>query len=128
VGVGRGLRPSALYGTVQGEKTEGHDGGDAGGLHPGQRGEAIASSAIKLEAAGLVVAAETGVGLDENGGIGFKAGFDAAGLERATDEKSGSGDQAERESDLRYDEGIPWEPPVAARGGILARLLLEIAD
>src|SRR5208337_4179878 len=128
VSVGAGLCPSALYGAVQGEETEGHDGSDAGGLHPGQRGETVAGSAIKLEAAGLVVAAQTGVGLDENGGIGFKAGFDAAGLERATDEKSGSGDQAERQGDLRYDEGIAREPAMAARGGILARLLLKIGD
>ena len=91
--IGSRLRPGSLDGTVDVQQAEGHGGSDAGRLHSGQRREAVDGGAIRLLAADQVIAPEAGVGLDENGAVGLEAGFDAASFERATNEKSSSGEQ-----------------------------------
>src|SRR5208283_357788 len=122
-----GMPAGALDGPVEADHTKGDSGSDAGRLHTRQRGELVVDITVKLAGPHLVVATETGVGLDNDGVLRLESDFGPPSLERAPDEQAGAREQPEREGNLGYDEGIAWEPP-APRREVLASLLLEVGD
>ncbi len=122
-----GVCAGAPYCAPGGSHTEGHGGGERGGLHAGQGFEAREQRAIGFAAARLIVAGEAGVEFDHDGVGDAESGSDGGGAQGAAREQAGRGQQGEREANLAHDEKVAAgeETPSAAAAALA---ILEVCN
>ena len=126
--IGRGPGAGALHVFIERNHPERDSGGDARMLDAGQRGESFFQFSVKFLRVLLVVAAEAGVGFEEQSCSPFASRFDPRRLARAAQENRRRGQERERKGDLRDDQRIARQKFPASPNDIFVSIFLQVAD